>query len=344
MDSIQNNTETDPQEGETKFATMPDATAVVAALDTSSVTTAEMQRRQRLAGSTPAKLSTKPNQKKYVNVELKNTQGAFLVRYNKKGAIEAFLGGAMRTQVDKDHDEVVIMSPDDLTRAFIGNDGKRFLPQPKTITLTGEARRRPYRVRFHSNEYFEFTVTSSIPEGCMWGLLSIYPSPTRFKVGAVYNGINHEEYLDPRTWRQLETEDGRILRVESGGGGDINARLSEKAVHYASTLPTSWNMTTYLAETFGGLKGAPVIPGMPDDAVTYKMISRELKLRKDKDVEAQMRKARQYAEKRAGQRHGGTPARGTTLGDALPSETAAALKRMEMDIIAMSGRGNPAEE
>jgi hypothetical protein len=282
------------------------------------------------------KLSKTPNPKKFIFQKLRNTHGVFLTRLDENSKILAFLGGAMRTAMDRDTDEVAIITPEDIVRGIEGVNGRQFLPQPKVITLAGEARRMPYRVTFHANDYFEYMVKQTMSEGCMWGLLSIYPSPTRHKIGAVYNGCNHEEYLDPRTWRQLVTEDQSIVRIGASGGGDMNARLAPQAVQYTSTFPTAWEMAVRMCDLFGGLKGAPTIPGMPPDAVVHKLTLRELDIRAKNEVAERLRRSRMHIERQAQQKYRGH----ATVGSSLPEDSAQALWQIEQDLkLAETGAG-----
>jgi len=213
----------------------------------------------------------------FYNSFLRNMHGAFLYVLDNSGLILYVAGAAIRTRVDHETDEVIIMTPEDIMAGMIAGE----MPEYRSVILKGPERRGQYKVVFRDVPFLSLTIGDKLwAHGpTSWAVMNVGPVSNHGWAGAAPFCANTEHHLDHRSWH-LARELGA---VNGQGGNDLSARLAPIAAEVAASVPSAMSALISGAGLYGGMpENLPDINVIRKSAVIQIMTDREIAQRRAK--------------------------------------------------------------
>ena len=209
----------------------------------------------RLKQTSPERLSTAYGHRWNVCF-LKRMQMRALVVYDGDSKILAVVSAMFRMKVSDTQDEVVAVTPEMVVAGM--KAGKR--PDATVTVLDGDAARQDYVVKLTEIQWLSAYMGRLLPAAAGWGILTGYVDPVKAMKDGLPNSKSREEYLDPRTWKEV---DGVV--VPGSGGSDLPTRLAPGAREFAEDHVTAWDPFLAGGPLFAGFdkKTMPKIIGAP---------------------------------------------------------------------------------
>lgn len=238
-------------------------------MDISNYSMSSLEDMIRLQQTSPERLSTAYG-RRWSGGFLKRKQMRALTILDGDSKIMAVVAAMFRMRVSDTQDHVVAVTPEMVVAGM--KAGKR--PDATVTVLDGDAARQDYVVKLVEIPWLSAYMGRLLPAAAGWGILRGYVDPQKATQDGLPKSENREEYLDPRTWKEVA---GMV--VPGSGGSNLQARLAPGAREFAEDHVTAWDPFLAGCQCFAGFDKAtiPKIIGAPP--VLVRELNREGKTR-----------------------------------------------------------------
>jgi hypothetical protein len=168
-------------------------------------------------------------------------------------------------------------------------------PDATVTVLDGDEARRDYTIKMVEIPWLSAYMGRLLPTAAGWGIMKGYLDPLKRMDGHLPNSKNAEQYLDPRTWKEVK---GMV--VPGSSASDLMARLAPSAREFAENHVTAWDPFLAACQCFGGFDKAtiPKIIGAPP--VLVRELTGEGEMRKAAKVKRDSARTARYSAQHGG--------------------------------------------